>query len=243
MIKGNEHSRFARGTKHTGRPLELKADAAAVVEGRTMFPSVVRPVDGTTFLLKPGWNSAKVGKRVTKGVWRSFPIYTLSLEERKTCPRSCKEWRICYGNHMPYAHRFKHGPKLEERLKYEVHRLAIMHPHGFVVRLHVLGDFYSVDYVWMWSKLLDTFKALRIFGYTARPRDGAIGGAVAALREMHGQRFSIRYSGVEAITIPGPLHAPKDAIICPAQTDTKPRYCGNCALCWTTDKVIAFMAH
>ena len=39
--------------------------------------------------LKWGHNSAKVGGRAIRGRWKNLPIYTLTLEERATCPRSC----------------------------------------------------------------------------------------------------------------------------------------------------------
>lgn len=241
-IKSNELTRFAKGTKHTGRrPLELKKDNAAVVEGRTMFPTQVRTVSDSVTLLKSGHNSSKVGKFVTKGRWKGFPIYTLSLEERKTCPRSCLEWRICYGNHMPYAHRYEHGPKLEKKLTDELHWLAVRHT-SFVVRLHILGDFYSMGYVALWNDALMRHGGLNIFGYTARTSSEPIGIAVDAVRRFHGERFSIRRSGVEAKTIAGPLLKP-EGIICPAQTGQS-LCCGTCALCWSAPKkTILFMAH
>lgn len=242
MIESHPLTRFARGTKHHGRrPLELARGNAAVVEGRTMFPTQVRKVSDSVTLLKSGHNSSKVGKQVVKGRWKGFPIYTLSLEERKTCPRSCKEWRICYGNHMPYAHRYEHGPKLEHKLQNEIATLALRHPDGFVIRLHILGDFYSVPYVRLWFDLLDAQPALHIFGYTARIND-PIGVAISKVRKLCGERFSIRQSGVEAVTIAGPL-LKGEGIICPAQTGQS-LCCGTCTLCWSAPtKTILFMAH
>lgn len=241
-IESNALTRFAKGTKHTGRrPLELKKDNAAVVEGRTMFPTQVRTVSDSVALLKSGHNSSKVGKFVTKGRWKGFPIYTLSLEERKTCPRSCQEWRICYGNHMPYAHRYEHGPKLENKLTKELYALQRKHKN-FVVRLHVLGDFYSVAYVDFWSYMLMLCPGLHIFGYTARKSDVPIGTSILSARRRHGERFSIRFSGVEAKTIAGPLLKP-EGIVCPAQTGQS-LCCGTCTLCWSAPtKTILFMAH
>ena len=32
---------------------------------------------------------------------------------------------------------------------------AVKHVNGFAVRLHNLGDFYSVEYVELWRKLLE----------------------------------------------------------------------------------------
>jgi hypothetical protein len=85
-----------------------------------------------------------------------MPIYTLTLEERATCPTSCGHWRSCYGNSMHFAHRIDHrSPGFATLLAANVKRLGVEHPHGFVVRLHVLGDFYSVAYVDLWAALLD----------------------------------------------------------------------------------------
>ena len=52
--------------------------------------------------------------------------------------------------------RVQAGPDLEWRLAREVALLSIDHGAGFAVRLHVLGDFYSVAYVTLWRTLLDT---------------------------------------------------------------------------------------
>ena len=94
--------------------------------------------------LKSGENSAKIGGLIVKGRWRGFPVYTLTLEERATCPRTCHHWRSCFGNGTHLADRIAAGANLEWRLEREVALLDIDHPRGFVVRLHVLGDFYSV---------------------------------------------------------------------------------------------------
>ncbi len=53
--------------------------------------------DKTENLIKKSTN-VKLGKKVTKGIYKGYPIFTLTLEERKTCPRSCKHWNNCYGD-------------------------------------------------------------------------------------------------------------------------------------------------
>jgi hypothetical protein len=69
---------------------------------------------------------------------------------------------------MNWAHRIPHGVELERRLQIEVAGLAKHHPRGFAVRLHVLGDFYSVGYIALWRELLERHPAPHIWGYTAR---------------------------------------------------------------------------
>lgn len=238
----NRLVRFAVGTKHHGgKPLTLRSDSAPVVDGHTMFPKTVTAA-GKGPVLKSGHNSSKVGAEVRKGKWKGMLIFTLSLEERATCPRSCKEWRSCYGNHMPFAKRYQHGTELVGRLRRELVALAARHPYGFVVRLHVLGDFYSVDYVEFWNEMLLRLPALHIFGYTAR-LTGPISVVLDRVREIHGDRFSVRRSGEQTRTIPGLLLKSKDVIVCPAQTG-QTQCCGTCALCWAApNKIIGFIAH
>jgi hypothetical protein len=108
-----------------------------------------------------------LGKKVRKGKYKGFPIVTLTLEERKTCPSSCAHWSDCYGNNMPFATRYDVGPEFENMLELELKELQRKYPNGFLVRLHILGDFYSVSYVAKWAKWLTMFPALHIYGYTA----------------------------------------------------------------------------
>lgn len=215
--------------------------------GRSMFPSRVFAPDELPRLLKSGHHSRKIGKAVTKGRRKGWPIYTLTLEERASCPRSCREWLRCYGNNMQAAERIEHGPDLESALMGELAQLQAAHSAGFMVRLHVLGDFYSVDYVNAWRDALHRFPALHVFGFTARePRD-PIGRAVAMLAADFGwSRAAIRFSGQphedRAARVIGPDESPVDAVLCPAQTEATD-CCATCALCWHSQRSIAFKAH
>ncbi len=159
MKKPGGKKKRARQWSHT---------APFVVEGRTKFPGSVRLATAGTHVLKDGHNSGKIGRHITIGKWKGFQIYTLTLEERATCPRSCKEWRRCYGNNMHYAHRFTAGKLLESQIERDLAELSRVHPNGFAVRLHVLGDFYSEEYVERWRKWIWQFPALHVFGFTAR---------------------------------------------------------------------------
>lgn len=230
----------------------LAADHPAVSEGRTLFPTTVVEPEDSPRLLVSGANSRKIGDRVVKGEWSGMPIYTLTLEERASCPKTCFHWRTCFGNGMPLARRHRHGPELIDYLRGELTDLQEEHPKGFVVRLHVLGDFWSVGYVEAWAQFLAAFPALRVFGYTAHPRGSEIGAEIKRLTDTQWDRFAIRFSDAEpkpqgATTIFRKAEGDNvsEGIVCPAQTG-KTDCCGTCGLCWSDaakDKTIVFMAH
>jgi hypothetical protein len=232
----------------------LPADHPAIVEGRTLFPSTVVDAMDSPRVLVSGQNQRKLGSHVTKGPWAGFPIYHLTLEERATCPETCHHWTTCYGSGMPQARRHRAGPTLTATLHVELDGLQEKHPGGFVVRLHILGDFYSVEYVDAWAGWLDEFPALHVFGYTAWPLTSEIGGKLRILAAKRWDRFAIRTSapeslgGMDAVTawkMPEGDHTEEGAIVCPAQTG-KTSCCGSCGLCWADaakDRTIAFIAH
>lgn len=223
-------------------------DHPALMAGHTIYPTTVR-AGRERWALKSGANTAKIGAEILKGKWAGFAAYTLTLEERATCPKACRHWRSCYGNKMHLADRVAAGPDLEWRLEREVAALELEHLNGFAVRLHNLGDFYSVEYVELWRRLLDKHAALHVWGYSARWNGGAdpIAAALIALVEQQWDRFAIRFSNapVEAlstISIEHPYQKPDDAVICPEQMG-QTESCSTCALCWQTKKRIAFLQH
>jgi hypothetical protein len=232
--------------KEGNRHVVLAADHPAAIDGTTMFMRRRIASHMPQRLLKSGQHSRKIGSHVVKGRWSGQPIYTLTLEERATCPRSCGHWLNCYGNKMNWSERIQADPHLAKRLMDEVEFLAQKHPHGFVVRLHVLGDFFSASYVTLWSDLLRRWPRLNIFGYTAWQPDTDIGRFVGLVAAKFGRRFSIRYSdGPEATFRTVSVKAAPDAgdaIVCPAQTG-RSDCCGTCALCWSTSRPIAFLEH
>jgi len=254
---GGRLSRFS-GTTVSGRHDEisrgqaaLSASHPAVREGRTIFPTrVFEPADAPRLLVS-GHNSAKIGAIVHKGPWRGLPIYTLTLEERATCPDTCDLWRECYGNSMPLARRHAHGPDLIARLDSEL--ASLLAGGGIAVRLHVLGDFWSLDYARAWFGWLSCHPGLHVWGYTAHPVGSDTGGIIAAANIAWPGRCVIRFS-VAAETAPEPLQASTiwagempdgRAIICPAQTGGT-QCCATCALCWAVpaaDARILFRGH
>lgn len=230
----------------------LDDDHLAMTAMRTLFPGrLVSPLESKN-LLVGGENSRKIGSHVTKGPWKGFPIFTLMLEERATCPDTCHMLATCYGNGMQFARRHEHGPMLEVGLQRELRALQNEHPDGFVVRLHILGDFYSVEYVELWREWLKEFPALHVFGYTARTRTSEIGAAVKSLTDSNWERFAIRFSSPDskpqgATTIDYIPETPvvPAGIVCPSQTGGTD-CCGTCGLCWhpaARQKTIAFVLH
>lgn len=239
-----------------GSPLELHPNHPAVLEGHTMYESQVTRPETVERVLKSGEHNKKIGSMVVKGRWRGMPIFTLTLEERFTCPSSCRHWADCYGNKMRWSQRLVAGVALERRLEDELADLQDRHPDGFVVRLHVLGDFYDVAYVLKWLAWLTRYPALRVFGYTSWPPRSEIGRTIGRVRDAFWHRFAIRFSnqgqderGAETVfpnvpqgTFADPSELKHKGIVCPAQTDATD-CCGTCGLCWSTDKNILFLAH
>jgi hypothetical protein len=241
---GGSLRRFA-SIKPKGHRISLPADHPSLTFGRTIFPSRVEHPDDRPALLIDGHNSRKIGRRVMKGRFRGFPIFTLTLEERATCPRSCLEWSTCYGNSMNWARRIQHGPEFERRLWDELAAKQLAHPGGFLVRIHVLGDFYSVDYAELWAEALDAYPALHVFGYTARETESEIGQVVCQLLGMYPERWRVRFSGLNAETdgsIVVDDATDTEHLICPAQTG-KTECCATCTFCFATDRTIAFLRH
>ena len=200
-------------------------------------------------ILKPVTNK-KLNKRVTKGKLAGYKVYTLTLEERATCPPSCHHWSTCYGNNMPFAHRLEHGQELIRRIGDELAE------HGdklLLVRLHVLGDFWSVEYVEAWAGWLAKYPNLAIWGYTHNwpdspvPKERAIAEAITRTREAFPDRFNIRWSDRPDLPFSAnseDLQQPEKgkALICPEQLGGDG--CGKCTLCWDQpNRQIIFKTH
>ncbi len=147
---------------------------------------------------------------------------------------------------MQWLQRMEAGPELEWKLVREVALLSIDHPH-FVVRLHGMGDFYSVEYVALWRRLLERHEGLHVYGYTAR-LDDDIGDSLRRLAGDAGwSRFAMRFSNSgdvkrSTVTVESTLQRPADAIVCPEQTG-RSESCSTCTLCWATERRIAFLQH
>jgi hypothetical protein len=241
---GHQH-RVAKVPSRGRSRIVLDDHHPAMIASSTRFPSTVVEPAASPRLFVSGMNSRKTGRLVEKGRWAGCPIFTLTLEERATCPATCEQWRSCYGNNMHYARRHVAGDALERGIETELRDLAAAHPRGFVVRLHILGDFYSPDYVRLWARMLDELPALRVFGYTARDITSPIGAEVLRMTGRPDGRCWIRFSGLRA----GPLGSvvidsvdESRGLVCPAQTGGTD-CCATCGLCWASAQTIEFLRH
>lgn len=210
-------------------------------------------VSSGLFVLKSAKSNKKLGRGSTlirKGPFRGMPLYSLTLIERETCPSDCPRWADCYGNSMPFAKRHSPGDKLLRTIEHDVNALAQKHPQGFVVRLHVLGDFFSAEYVSFWSLMLFTHSQLHVFGYTHRPHGSPIGDAISSMSVSFGGRCSMLRSDPTdpADPLPG-AHSVldgeqprEDVVICPEQTG-RTESCLTCGLCMNSRTSVQFLAH
>ncbi|WP_417724593.1 hypothetical protein [Salipiger sp.] len=219
----------------------------------TMHPQTLKVwsgMDGEP-ILKDGAFNSKIGGDVLVGHLKGARIYTLALEERATCPRSCPIYRGCYGNALHRTRRWAYSPDLLSGLRGEIK--ALIHVHRKVlIRLHVVGDFPTEEYASFWRAMLDLHSGLHLFIFTAHRSSTAIGGAVASLAETG--RAWVRHSGQTgdhgAITLDFPTEKTRigDMTVCPEQRHAiseplRQTHCGSCGLCWAGNTGIAFIEH
>lgn len=220
---------------------------------KSVVPVPESPPQSGLFVLKASTTNKKLGsggKLIQKGRYRGRPLYSLTLEERATCWPGCPNLAVCYGDNMPFAKRYTPGPSLEAAITTDVQRLSTIHPGGFVIRLHVLGDFYSVEYVELWATLLRDFPSLCLFGYTHWPADHPIGAAVTSLAQWFPDRVAFRRSDGDATTDPLPVAmtvgrldpAMPNTVLCPEQTG-QTTSCTTCGLCMNTYTSVSFRDH
>lgn len=228
-------------------------EAGFIAEGRTKFSKSVKAVSEVSNILVSGHNNVKIGRDVRKAKFRGYWIYTLSLEERKTCPSSCQHWQTCYDNNMPFAKRIDHtDPEFLPTLEAEIEQLlSVQGRKGILIRLHALGDFWSFGYIAFWVRMLERHPNLAIYGYTARlPQKHlrrSLGASIQDMNKMFPERCFIRFSDgglptMSTASIGDETGCPPNAFICPEQTG-KTRCCATCGACWSTSKNVAFMEH
>ena len=231
----------------------MTSSAVNLIPVKNLRPPQTRYLKGvkppSLNMLKRGKQNAKLGNKVTVKMWKGMIMYSLSLEERATCPSDCQQWDNCYGDNMPFAHRFDHNDhNFIGYLEMQLQELNDKHPDGFVVRLHVLGDFYDGRYIVQWQLWLHQFENLRVFGYTHHTADSQLGNMINNVNRIHPDRFRVRFSDddstpfnasvvqttAEALARPG--------IVCPEQskfTDS----CATCGYCWSSDQPVIFYEH
>lgn len=240
---------LTRWVKEPGRHTKPSTVAPMPADAtRTRFVSRVLPVWAMGSILVSGHSNVKIGRDVRKGKLRGYRIFTLSLEERATCPTSCEHWRSCYGNAMPFAKRVDHrDPAFLPTLADEIDTLMRKPWPGVLIRLHALGDFYAESYTDFWRKMLTRHERLAIFGYTAHDPFSSMGDDIGMLKlEFPGQAM-IRWSNggrstMSTVSIKTEADCPPDAFVCPEQTN-KTRCCATCGACWSTTKNVAFLEH
>ena len=124
---------------------------------------------------------------------------------------------------MPFAHRFIANTALTSKISLELDILDKKYPAGYVIRLHILGDFYSVGYVNFWKRQLANRPGLRIYGYTRHHPTKAIGNAVLSVRQAFPDTFKIRFSNLPTDNLSASSeHVSKRGIVCPVQLDKTP---------------------
>ena len=201
-------------------------------------------------ILKPSTNK-KLGKKVLKGKYKDYKFVTLTLVERETCPKDCIHWDDCYGNNMPFAHRFSaEDQNLLQKRIYE--DLLNSSNQLLLIRLHILGDFFNVKYVKFWSIMLNTFKNIAIYGYTANNINSKIALSRDIAKEIiklnRSEDSHIRFSNdltnsfsANSYDVVKPVKG--ESILCPVQED-KTANCGTCGLCWNQkNQSIIFKTH
>ena len=220
--------------------MQLKPDNPVLTKAITIHPKAKRsPTD--TVLLKSVAGNKKMGKGdnvISKGHWAGMPMFQLSLEERATCPLTCKQWAKCFANNMAFAHRIDHThPEFFEILAAEIKVLAIKFRHGFVIRPHVIGDYFSAEYAAFWIEQAALYPNLHIFGFTHWERDSVIGRMIMEWNKN--DRVWVRFSdqgGDMSANVEG------EGFDCPEQTG-KTESCLTCGACWGTVKPVRFKQH
>ena len=228
--------------------MKLREGNPALSEHRTVFPYRVKTVTEVKRVLQSVANNSKLGNGVpvvAKGKWRGMAAFTLTLEERRTCPTSCQMWADCYGNNVRFATRISSDdmPALQDQIEQELKKL--LRTYGKVlIRLHILGDFVSREYAKFWETLAHSLPGLHLFGFTAWDRDSEVGKVLSELNETSAGRVWIRFSNSGGLMSANVIGRGYDegGIQCPEQigrTDS----CMTCGICWSTEQPVSFLPH
>lgn len=139
---------------------------------------------------------------------------------------------------MAFAHRIDHThPQFYELLGAEINVLAKRYRHGFVIRPHVLGEYFSPEYAAFWIEQTALYPNLHIFGFTHWERDSVIGRMIMEWNKN--DRVWVRFSdqgGEMSANVEG------EGFDCPEQTG-KTESCLTCGACWSTVKPVRFKQH
>jgi hypothetical protein len=248
--------RMARGlglpTQERKYPTTLSPKHKAIRGRSTKYPSTITSAKQSPRVFIAGSQNQKLGHIVNKGRWRGMYIYSLTLIERASCPTSCLEWSTCYGNSLHHSRRHILDRELFRRVDIELDMLAARHPKGFVVRLHVLGDFgkdqiEGLPYVELWREKMRELPNLHVFGFTAHDRESLLGRKIMFLNKAYPDRWRIRFSGTVSNDGFGAtvIDSLDDAehVPCPYEAGGRVKDCGACGLCWSMAKTVEFVRH
>jgi len=187
-----------------------------------------------------------LGELVAAGPLAGYRIRALTLVERATCPTDCPVMGFCCGNYLPQQRRLQIGDSavFYARMEAEIEALLDAHPAGVLLKVHELGDFASVDYVYFWHDMLERFSKLALFGSThhkpSRRGGGGVGDAIEILKGSYPSRFLIRWSLKEAgsdgmiviVNHDGRKRRVLDGLVCPQHLGEK-KDCASCGLCFS----------
>lgn len=157
------------------RPELVKAlppNSPAILNKGSLFPKSENPATEETNIFVRSTKDRKTGTQIKVGPWKGFPIYTVTLAERTTCWEGCPTYRTCYGNGMPFASRIVPDDNFLKLFNRQARNLAEKHPQGYMVRLHQLGDVYSMDYLNTIQKTFYDVPQMHIWMTTAWPYKG-----------------------------------------------------------------------
>ena len=232
--------------------MQLQKTHKAIVNASTLYSAskfLIRNVTNyTPRVLKLSTNK-KLGKVVKKGKHKGKRILTLTLIERETCTDECEHYTTCYGNNMPFAHRFEVNEAFMVRLESDIEYYVQKYPEGILIRLHVLGDFESIQYIEFWNRMLYTYSTIAIYGYSRNhitskyKHISDIGYKIIRVRTTHKERFAIRFSNkIDEEYSANSRDITDKGITCLAQVKTDVS-CSDCTLCWSSKKAIGFITH
>ena len=234
------------------KAMELNTNHKAIVNATTLYNAskfTIRDVSNYKHKVLKASTNIKLGKKVTKGKLKGMKMYTLTLIERETCTDECEHYTDCFGNNMHVAHRFEVNDAFMLRLESDIHATAVANPNGFLVRLHILGDFKSVEYTLFWERMMIHYPNLHVYGYSRNHIDSKyshvrdIAKELIRLRSKYQERWAVRFSNkLDQEYSANSRDITDKGITCLAQVKTDVS-CSDCTLCWSSKKAIGFITH
>lgn len=186
----------------------------------------------------------KRSMRIKKGPHKGMPLFSLTLEERATCNTECQQWSNCYGDKMRYAKRYD-TDGIEDVIDHDLEVLFSRYPQ-VSIRLHILGDFFSVQYVEYWEEKINQYSGLYVWGFTHWPWETEIGRSIVLVSVCFPKQFAISISDFDSIVLPRAVvvdHWNTDTgVACLNQVDD--RGCVDCGICMSpSHNTVQFLRH